>query len=131
MNENGLVKDIMTKDVVTVDVNDRFVKIEEVFDLHDFHHIIVLDAGQVVGVISKQDLLKKYRDIRNDQLNADITLASHVMSNNPLAVDPDDNIGLVADIILANKFHALPVVEDGVLMGIVTSHDLIKYGFER
>ena len=72
MDENGIVKDIMTSDVITVDVNDRFVKIEEVFDMYSFHHIVVLDAGQVVGVISKQDLLKKYRDIRNDDLDINI-----------------------------------------------------------
>ena len=46
-----------------------------------------------------------------------------------MQLEPDDTIGLAADIFLANKFHALPVVEDERLVGIVTTHDLLKYSF--
>ncbi len=42
----------------------------------------------------------------------------------------DTCYGLAADIFLANKFHALPIVEDGILIGLVTSHDLLQYSFE-
>jgi CBS domain-containing protein len=55
--------------------------------------------------------------------------AEQFMTKYPVQLDPDDSIGLAADIFLANKFHALPIVEDGVLVGLVTSHDLLQYSF--
>ena len=43
-----------------------------------------------------------------------------------MTIEQDDNLGLAADIILANRFHALPVVDGVDLVGIITSHDLIR-----
>jgi acetoin utilization protein AcuB len=51
------------------------------------------------------------------------------MTPEPIVVDPDDSIGLAADIFLVNTLHALPVVEDNRLVGIITTHDLLKYAF--
>jgi acetoin utilization protein AcuB len=51
------------------------------------------------------------------------------MTKYPLQLSPDDTVGLAADIFLANKFHALPIVDDGQLVGIVTAHDLLSYSF--
>lgn len=53
------------------------------------------------------------------------------MTPYPIQLDPDDSIGLAIDIFLANKFHALPIVEDGALLGIVTTHDLLEYAFVK
>ena len=52
------------------------------------------------------------------------------MTEFPMHLDPEDSIGLAADTFLANKFHALPIVEDQVLVGLITTHDLLKYSFE-
>ena len=51
------------------------------------------------------------------------------MTKDPMILDPEDSIGLAADVFLANKFHSLPIVEDGVLTGIVTVHDLLAFSF--
>jgi predicted transcriptional regulator len=46
-----------------------------------------------------------------------------------MQLDPDDTVGLAADIFLVNRFHALPVVDGVDLVGIVTSHDLIALAY--
>ena len=51
------------------------------------------------------------------------------MTLNPLVIEPEDTIGLAADIILSNKLHALPVVDDGTLVGLITNHDLLAFAF--
>ena len=56
--------------------------------------------------------------------------ASDIMSSAPLHIESEDSIGLAADIFLANKIHSLPVIDDGELVGIVTSHDLLLYAYE-
>ncbi len=48
-----------------------------------------------------------------------------------MVLEPEDTVGLAADIFLANKFHALPIVEDDVLTGILTIHDLLAYSYKK
>jgi acetoin utilization protein AcuB len=54
-----------------------------------------------------------------------------VMTAKPRMVDPNDLIRDVAEIFANEEFHALPVVEDGVLKGIVTTTDVIRYMLEQ
>ena len=131
MNPETPVKEIMTKKVIVVNTTTPLAEIEDVLDTKPIHHLVVLDDGLVKGIISKNDILKIYRTHGIKDPNSLASLqAKDVMVSNPMVVDPDDSIGLVSDIILANKFHSLPVVEDDELLGIVTNHDLIKYSYQ-
>ena len=125
------VKEIMSKQVITVQDADRLSKLEEVWKTNPIHHLVVLKGEQVVGVVSKIDMLRAYNGMmeRSDIRTLSMLSVKDIMTKNPLTVESEDTVGLVADIMLANKFHSLPVVDDGELAGIVTSHDLIKYGF--
>lgn len=125
------VKEIMSKQVITVQDADRLSKLEEVWNTNPIHHLVVLKGEQVVGVVSKIDMLRAYNGMveRSDIKTLSMLSVKDIMTKNPLTVESEDTVGLVADIMLANKFHSLPVVDDGELAGIVTSHDLIKYGF--
>jgi CBS domain-containing protein len=126
------VREIMSRNVITVQEYDRLSKIEDLWKSNPIHHLVVLNAGKVVGIVSKIDMLKAYNGLSVGMGNNVLSSVSvgQVMTRNPLSVEPEDTIGLVADIMLANKFHSIPVIEDGELAGIVTSHDLIKYGFQ-
>lgn len=127
----------MTKNLVTVPPTATASEIKSIFNKYSFHHLPVVDAaGRLQGIISKEDFSKvayvlslntsgktfstfKYQSLE----------ASDFMSKYPLSLDPEDTIGLAADIFLANKFHALPIVEDDELLGLVTTHDLLLYSF--
>jgi CBS domain-containing protein len=54
-----------------------------------------------------------------------------VMTSKPRSVTSDDSIKDVAEIFVSEDFHALPVVDDGVLKGIVTTTDVIRYMLEQ
>jgi CBS domain-containing protein len=105
--------------------------LEDIWKTNPIHHLVVLKGEKVVGVVSKIDMLKAYNGMaeRTDIKTLSMLSVKDIMTKNPLIVESEDTVGLVADIMLANKFHSLPVVDDGELAGIVTSHDLIKYGF--
>ncbi len=122
------VREIMTAKVITVQTTDTVTKVEDLWSTNPIHHLVVLDDGKVIGIVSKSDLMKAYGPNGAGIDNPDKALrVEDIMVSNPMVVEPDDTIGLVADIMLANKFHSLPVVEDGELKGIVTNHDLIKF----
>jgi CBS domain-containing protein len=135
MDPNKVVSEIMTKELVTVKPGDSFEVVKDIFENHSFHHLPVVNPGKkLLGIISKEDYLKviSFDFIQlNQESVANMLKARDVMTRYPTALDPTDSIGLAADIFMANKFHALPVVEDNELLGLITSHDLIAHAYKR
>jgi len=134
MDANKSVFTIMTpiEDLVTVHESIPVSRIEVIFEKNNFHHLPVLNEhGALVGIISKSDLRMPALLMKEKTGKSwGNLIASDIMTPNPLCVDPDDSIGLVADIFLSNKFHAAPVLEGRNLAGIVTAHDLLAYAFK-
>lgn len=138
MNTEIPVSSIMTRRLVTVETDSRIPKIRQVFEQYGFHHIPVLECGKLVGIISKRDFFRISHTLsftldggEHVELDSDehIFTAKEIMTEYPMQLDPDDTIGLAADIFMANRFHALPVVDKGDLVGIVTTHDLIAFAY--
>lgn len=137
MNPNNPISSIMTTKLVTVSPDDYLARVTKIFESNSFHHIpVVTDGNRLVGIISKEDFQKmnfyffdKMSEDNGSAKGKKGLRAADIMTPYPLSIDPDDTIGLAADIFLANRFHALPVIEDNELIGLVTSHDLIAYAF--
>jgi len=123
MDPNVPVREIMTTKIITVFEDDSLHKVDSVFGEFRFHHLPVIEKGnRLVGIITREDFYKRRPERKGGK-------ASHVMTKYPMELDPEDSIGLAADIFLTNHFHSLPVVEDGQLIGIVTTHDLLQFSF--
>ena len=84
-------------------------------------------------MLSYSDLLRiSFADATNDERNIDSVVYNmftieQVMTKNLINVTSKTTIKEVAEILAENEFHALPVVDDSILVGIVTTTDLIKY----
>lgn len=138
MDANKPVADIMTRNLVSVKSDTTIDRIHDLFEQHNFHHIPVVDHASLVGIISKTDYLKIQHMIAVtwggvtvcQDMYKDIC-AADIMSREPLRIESADTIGLAADIFKTNTLHALPVVDDGELVGIVTSHDLLMYAYNE
>jgi acetoin utilization protein AcuB len=131
-NTEEAVDVIMTKTIITVKPDDTCLKVQEIFSENPIHHILVIENSEVLGIISNNDMLKMYKEFyakRDHETLASIT-AGEIMTANPLTINIDDSIGLAADIILANKLHALPVMDGDELAGILTNHDILKFCFK-
>ena len=139
MNIQTPVSEIMTRRLVTVSPDDRVMKVKSLFEENKIHHIPVIDVvDQLLGIISKEDFLKLSYHVSVDTGGKsysakwyDSTKASEIMTKYPVSLDPDDTVGLAADIFMANKFHALPVVDNNQLVGIVTTHDMLLFAFQN
>jgi len=138
MNPNIPIKEIMTTDLTTVKNSDSVKHIRALFERNNFHHLLVLDSlGKLSGIISKEDFYKFTYTLSMQTTGRtwskhqyESIVAADIMTESPFVLDPDDTIGLAADLFLANRFHALPVVEVDSLLGILTSHDLLKHCFK-
>ncbi len=131
MNPNVPVSEVMTKDVISIHVEDSLNIVSKTFESHSFHHIPILNQGKLAGILSKEDILRLL-SVRAEYSEKEFKLikVKDFMSSKVLSVRPDDSVGLVADMFMTNDIHAVPVVDGDDLVGIVTTHDLIQYAFK-
>ncbi|WP_040253358.1 CBS domain-containing protein [Psychroserpens mesophilus] len=132
------VSQIMTKNIIAVNRTDDLETAERLFKQHHIRHIPVVSGDVIIGMLSYTDLLRiSFADaINEDETEVDTVVYNmftidQVMTKNVVTVSSETTIKDVAEIITKNEFHALPIVDDGQLVGIVTSTDLINYLIEQ
>ena len=124
---NEPISTIMTKDLITIGPNDTLAKAQEILSGRRIHHLPVVDGKKLVGLLTTYDLFK----IKHNQDQYDNVKISEVMTTKLATLEPEEKIGTAAENFLEHLFHAIPIVKAGVLVGIVTTHDLLKYSFKK
>lgn len=126
---------IMTRKVVTVQVEEKLEAVRNLMNQKKVRHLPVLYGTQLVGIVSRTDLNRlTFGSLFEGQQDADEAMFQmlslrQVMSHKPRIVHKSDSIRSVAEIFLKEEFHALPVVDDKnerKLVGIVTTTDIIR-----
>ena len=127
------VREIMTKEVLSVDVTERILEVQHLLLSKHIRHAPVMKDGELVGILSLTDLQRMsfsntYGDDESsaDDAISNLFTAGMVMHKDPVTVSPDSNITEIAKIFVEREFHALPVVENNVLVGIITTTDILK-----
>ncbi|MAT55492.1 MAG: CBS domain-containing protein [Saprospirales bacterium] len=134
MNLIAPVSTIMTKNVIAVTPEDDLMKVKEIFDNYNIHHLPVVKYKQLVGIISKTDFLHflhgfKGNDVDKflDETRLKAWKAEEIMTKGLAKVDSEEPIRTILDVFLINRFHAVPIVDkNDELVGIVTTYDIIK-----
>jgi CBS domain-containing protein len=118
---------IMTTDPVTIGPDASAATAIELFESRDIHHLPVVVDGVLTGILSSTDLLKLHILRERPEALAAIRV-SQIMVPDPVTLDVFADLIDVAKALSDGSFHALPVVEtDNVLVGIVTSSDLVNH----
>ncbi|MEQ8706635.1 MAG: CBS domain-containing protein [Phaeodactylibacter sp.] len=132
------VAQIMSTPVITVGPNDTMSDVQDIFRKNNIHHIPVVDDGKVVGIISKSDYYRLlhgftlFKTQKSEEYNDAIMrslLAGEAMTRQVATLAPDDSLEMAVGFFRENLFHALPVVDKGRLIGIVTTFDLLTYAY--
>jgi|SRR5690625_247761 len=127
------ITEIMSTNPVTIDPSQSLYDVEEALNRHGIRHIPVVEEDHLIGVISRSDLLKiSVTDLNEDEDDVESVVynmytISQVMTKVPVFIDKNYTIKEAAELLIKQSFHSLPVVEEGKLVGIVTSKDLIRY----
>ena len=133
MRKRTPISEIMTKDLVTLNLTDSLENAEKLFKENKIRHIPVIHNKEILGILSYTDILRiSFADVSDDEKNVDTFVydmfsIKQVMAKNVFAVSSNTTIKEVAELLAKKEFHALPVVDDNELVGIVTTTDLIKY----
>ncbi|CAL2059791.1 CBS domain-containing protein [Tenacibaculum sp. 190524A05c] len=134
MRKREPISKIMSDNVITLNSNDDLTTAEELFKTHQIRHIPIVQGQKVIGMLSHTDLMRvSYAEtVEEFETEVDVVLNSvftieQVMTKNVVTIEKTNTIREVAEILAAREFHALPVVEEGELIGIVTTTDLIQF----
>lgn len=127
------VHDIMTREVFTLRESDTLKTARSMMSLARIRHIpIVNDRMEFQGLITHRDILgatiSRFADIdreTQDEIDSGIPIAE-IMRTDVTEVSPDLPLRSAAELLLAHKYGCLPVLEDGILVGILTEADFLK-----
>ena len=128
------IRNIMTPHPIVLILNDGLEKAEILFKEHKMRHLPVVQGEKIVGIISMTDLARisfvdSYdpNDFSLDTSVYELLTLEQIMVCNPKCIHPNDTVKDTAEHFLSAEYHALPVVENDKLVGIVTTTDLLKY----
>lgn len=137
MKKRESVSNIMTESLVTVNLNDDLRKVKGIFAKGKFRHLPVMDGEKLVGMVSKNDIMRlSFGQVFDNQGDADEAVLDmlsidQIMTHNITSIESDATVRDAAEIFVSSKFHSLPVMSEGKVVGIVTSTDIIKYMLDQ
>ncbi|MBF7092707.1 CBS domain-containing protein [Flavobacterium sp. ALJ2] len=137
MKKREPISHIMTKTVVTANDNDGLREVVEKLKKNTIRHIPIIRGKEVIGIINRTDINRlTFGALFEGQEEADETILdmltiTQVMTSKPITVSSDTIIRDLAEIFVKEEFHALPVVNNGELKGIVTTTDVVRYFLEQ
>lgn len=112
------VQDLMNKNPCIVSVDATLQAIVDMMTYCDCGQIPVVDAdNRLVGIITRRDVQLAIRRAAGGE---NTLIADHFMTRGPVTVTPNTPADQAASLLSAYRFDSLPVVEDGLLVGIIT-----------
>ena len=121
------VSQIMKPRVATVEMDDSMAMVRELFLAAPFHHLLVMEGEELVGILSDKDLYKAQSRGENRRDRDTLARRVHqVMSRDLVTVAPECPLEEAASLMLARGISCLPVVNGNTLEGIVTWRDLLR-----
>ena len=128
------VGQIMSVQLHTISQANSLKEADLLFAKHHVRHLPVLDGNKLTGMLSLTDLQRisfvNYFSENEKTISSviyEMLSIEQIMTRNITTVSSSDSIRKVAKILSNENFHALPVVDNDKLVGIVTSTDLLNY----
>lgn len=132
MKKRVPISKIMTKRVIRVHKNQSLQQVAKLIRDRPIRHVPVMSGKEIVGMLSKTDLEKIsfVNTIDGNKLTTlmyDVLTIEQVMTKDVLTIQHKDTVYDAALLLSENEFHALHVMDEDELVGIVTTTDLIKF----
>lgn len=120
-----LVKNRMTQDVFTVDVDTTLDEVWDLMQSLEVRHMPVMKENRLVGIISDRDVYLR-AVVCGDSTVVPRIPTAEAMSKQVITCHESSQIGQVAATMLERKIDCLPVVSGSALVGLITSSDLLE-----
>lgn len=127
------IASIMTSQPMSVNLTHSLGDAYDMMYDNCIRHLPVVSGDQLIGILSKTDL-ERISFAEKDENNKKVKMSFYagftieqVMTKNVQALQIDDSVKDAAEMLSFGNFHAVPVLDDKKLVGIVTTTDVINY----
>ncbi len=128
-----IIKNFMTKEVITIKPKTTVEKALKIMKESKFHHLPVLDDGNIEGIVTERDLLhvisywnETSEESEKDRATLDVKVKK-IMTRDVITISENDNIEKALDIMLKKSVGSILVIgEKNKLIGIITITDMLK-----
>lgn len=117
------VQKIMTHIPESIEITANVKAAQDIMSKMKIRHLPVMKNGKVFGIVTERDIRLAMGLV---QLDPKLLKVSDVCHEQPYAVDPDTPIGQVAATMAEEKYGSALVVQNGKLVGIVTTVDICR-----
>jgi acetoin utilization protein AcuB len=125
-------RDYMTRNVVTIHPDDYLIDVRKRMLEEGVRHVPVVDDGKLVGIVSLNTIRdaapSKATDLSIHEIHYLLSKMRirDVMKKNVVTCGPDDHVEDVAKVMQSKRIGAVPVVEKGRLLGVLTNDDMFR-----
>ncbi len=131
------LKEVMVQNPITLRVDERFSRVEEVLREKHIRHLPIVDKeGFLVGIVTQRDLYRIQSPRKDedgnwfyDKESLDNFILEHVMTKNPFTLSPESTVAEALLAIVDKKYGCIPIADKNRrLYGIVTQIDILRFG---
>lgn len=117
------VKDAMNPKVVIASKDISVKEAARIMTKFKIGSLVILENEKIEGIVTDSDIIRKVVATGLDPVNVTV---EEIMSKTVIAVDISEDLGVACQMMVENKIKRLPVLEDGKLVGIITTSDIIS-----
>ncbi|MGZ8614599.1 MAG: CBS domain-containing protein [Actinomycetota bacterium] len=119
------VREIMSTHLVTVEPTMTLMEAAVVMATSEVGSTLVLHEERIVGIFTERDILRALAHHRVAD-EARVAGVERWMTPDPVTIDPDATLGEALDLMLSGGFRHLPVMDDDLLVGVISMRDLAQ-----
>jgi len=116
------VKDAMNPKVVVANKSISVKEAARIMAKLRIGSLVILENEKIIGIITESDIIRKIVATGNDPAG---TLIEQVMTENVITLDIEKDLGDACQLMVDHKIKRLPILQDGKLVGIITTTDII------
>ncbi|MFA5860230.1 MAG: CBS domain-containing protein [Candidatus Thermoplasmatota archaeon] len=120
------VKDIMSREVVSVDKDARLDSVLETMRKHGMSKLVVTDRGVLAGIVTDGDIADEMGAVKNRGVPASHLHASSAMIRSFTTTTPEEDVHVVLADLLQQGIGIMPVMHEKACVGVVTASDLLR-----
>ena len=123
-----IARDIMTAPVYFVTPDETIAHARNLMVKHRISRLLIMDNEKLTGILTKKDIAFRFREQEPAwrRRPVDRILVDAFATKNPVTVKPDTGTKKIMRLFIEKDISCVPVVEDGMVIGIVTKSDLMK-----
>jgi len=115
-------------EIVAVEPDQPVFEAVRKMDQHSVGAVLVMRGQVLVGILSERDYARKIVLLERSSHN---TRVDQIMTPQVVTVEPQQTVAHCMDVMTRRRFRHLPVVDDGLVIGVISIGDLVKAVIEE